>query len=101
MVKKPFTNDEIRVYEILNNEVEELLDKENSDAHFPLFNLKVAEKLRLIANDPNSSYDEKFSALNILNKFASNPEILSKMLNEPFYTDKSSELIDKICKDDK
>lgn len=79
----------------------ELLNKKNSDAHFPLFNLKVAENLRLVANDPNSSFDEKYGALTTLNKFASNPEILSKMLNESFYVDKSSELIDSICKGSK
>ena len=65
----------------MNNEVNELLDKNDSSAHFPLFNLKVAENLRLIANNPNSSFDEKHGALTILNKFASNPEVLSKMLN--------------------
>lgn len=55
----------------------------------------------MIANDVNSSFDEKFSALTTLNKFAANPEILSKMLNEPFYVDKSSELINSICKGSK
>ena len=51
--------------------------------------------LRLIANSKNSNIEEKRDALNLLNKFAENPEFLKNMLKDDFYVEKSAELINE------
>ena len=65
---------------------------------FTLFNLEIPKYLRLIANSPHSTMFQKNEALDLLNDFARNEDLLAKMVSNPFMVDKSAELIDTLTK---
>ena len=92
----PLGNEEAKILDILDNEVLNFLKQANSEAPYTLFNLEVANNLRIIANAKNSSLMQKDEALILLNEFVINDEITDKMLRDNFFVLKSSELVNEM-----
>ena len=90
------SNDDAKILEMANDQTNNIMDDPGNQAQYTLYNLGIPKYLRLIANSPHSTLSEKIDALELLNKFAANPDFLTRMLADDFYVTKSAELLQTI-----
>ena len=94
--ENPLENDDAKILEMANDQTNQIMDSKDQTPQYTLYNLEIPKYLRLIANSPNSTLCEKIDALELLNKFAKNPDFLARMLADDFYVVKSAELLNVI-----
>ena len=92
--ERPLDDIESKTLDMAETEALQLIATD-PNAIYAFNNLDLPRYLRMIANSQNSLIQQKSSALNFLNKLAENPDIKTKLLAEPFFVDKSAELIDR------
>lgn len=78
--KNPLTNEENKLLEMANRQLQNLLEMDDQNVMDALEDLNVPKNLRLIANSPNSNMIQKQEALELLNKMCGDEKQLANML---------------------
>lgn len=94
LADRPLDDVESKTLDVADAEARRMIAND-PNAIYTFNNLDLPRYLRLIANSPHSLITQKDAALDFLNLLAKNPDIRAKLLAEPFFVQKSAELINE------